>query len=85
MKYLTANHYNDFEFELSYMINGQWREDIYISIDPVDDSIHGLPADLEDHEDEVLNTILENWGDILEDLKAVAQAEYDDYVRTVLG
>jgi len=85
MKYLTILHYNNYEFELSYDIDGTWHKDIYISVDPLDYSIHGLPANLEDHEEAVRQIIEEDYGDIIEDLRAVDQAEYDDYVSSILG
>ena len=83
MNYLTTIHYNDFEFKLSYELDGVFKDDIYVALDQVEDQLHGLPAELEDYEDQILEDIIENWGHIIEDLRAMAEAEYDSYVNEV--
>jgi len=85
MKHLTLIQYSDTEFEISYEMNGQWYEDQYINVDLVDFSIHGLPAELEDHEDAVHAVLMEDYGDILEELKVSAEGDYNDYIHSIVG
>ena len=84
MTNLTIIHYNDFTFELSYEVDGQFFEDIFVTLDPMDNVLNGLPEEIEDHEDQIIATIDYEYGDIVDDLVTTATHEYNDYVSGIL-
>jgi len=85
MKYLTINHYNEFEFELSYSLNGTFHKDIYVSFDPTDNSLYGLPVELSEYEQTIIDMMLEDYGDVIEEVSIIAGNEYGEYVTSIRG
>lgn len=82
MTNLTIIHYDQFTFELSYEVEGQFFEDVFISIDTTDNVIEGLPKHLEDYEDTIWAELEADYGDIIDENVEVALNDYLEYVES---